>query len=79
MEQGYFFNSNIANSYFYLFTIFFIRSIKIGLFFLKKVTQKLFDKNSRTLAIQSSVKLCGIYWHFLFLVWLVLFGLLVNS
>ena len=79
MEQGYFFNSNIANSYFYLFTTLHVLHLFGGLFFLKKVTQKLFNKNSRTLAIQSSVKLCGIYWHFLFLVWLVLFGLLVNS
>jgi cytochrome c oxidase subunit III len=26
-----------------------------------------------------SVELCAIYWHFLLLVWLVLFGLLLHA
>jgi cytochrome c oxidase subunit 3 len=79
VEQGYFFNSNIANSYFYLFTTLHVLHLFGGLFFLKRITQKIFDRNSKLLAMQSGVKLCGIYWHFLFLVWLVLFGLMINS
>ena len=79
VEQGYFFNSNIANSYFYLFTTLHVLHLLGGGFFLKKVTQKIFKNNSNPLDMQSSVKLCGIYWHFLFLVWLVLFGLMINS
>ena len=79
VEQGYFFNSNIANSYFYLFTTLHVLHLFGGLFFLKIIIQKIFDRNSKLLAMQSGVKLCGIYWHFLFLVWLVLFGLMINS
>jgi len=79
VEQGYFFNSNIANSYFYLFTTLHVLHLFGGLFFLKRITQKIFDRNSKLLTMQSGVKLCGIYWHFLFLVWLVLFGLMINS
>ena len=79
VEQGYFFNSNIANSYFYLFTTLHVLHLFGGLFFLKRITQKIFDRNSKLLAMQSGVKLCGIYWHFLFFVWLVLFGLMINS
>ena len=29
--------------------------------------------------VQQSVELCAIYWHFLFIVWLVLFGLMLLS
>jgi cytochrome c oxidase subunit 3 len=79
VEQGYFFNSNIANSYFYLFTTLHVLHLFGGLFFLKRITQNIFDRNSKLLTMQSGVKLCGIYWHFLFLVWLVLFGLMINS
>jgi cytochrome c oxidase subunit 3 len=79
IAQGYFFNSNIANSYFYLFTTLHVLHLVGGLFFLKKATQKVYNENIRAPSIQSSVKLCGIYWHFLFLVWVVLFGLMINS
>ena len=79
VEQGYFFTSNIANSYFYLFTSLHVLHLFGGLFFLKKVTQRLYANSAGVLSIQSGIKLCGIYWHFLFLVWLVLFGLMINS
>jgi len=29
--------------------------------------------------IEQSVQLCAVYWHFLLLVWLVLFGLLLST
>lgn len=79
MNLGYFFNSNIANSYFYLFTTLHVMHLLGGLFFWKNITLKIFYKNYTMLNIQSSIKLCAMYWHFLFLVWLVLFGLMLNS
>ena len=30
-------------------------------------------------AVQMSVELCTVYWHYLFLVWLVLFALLLST
>ena len=69
----------IAQGYFYLFTTLHALHLVGGLFFLKKATQKVYNENIRAPSIQSSVKLCGIYWHFLFLVWVVLFGLMINS
>jgi cytochrome c oxidase subunit 3 len=30
-------------------------------------------------SIVRSIELCAIYWHFLLLVWLVLFGLLLST
>ena len=65
------------SSFFLVFRIF--KNPFFGLFFLKKATQKVYNENIRAPSIQSSVKLCGIYWHFLFLVWVVLFGLMINS
>jgi len=32
-----------------------------------------------TEAVKHSVELCTIYWHFLLLVWLVLFGLMLST
>ena len=56
IAQGYFFNSNIANSYFYLFTTLHVLHLVGGLFFLKKATQKVYNENIRAPSIQSSVK-----------------------
>ena len=75
---GYVLTSNPANSYFYLFTS--IHGIHIlgGLVALSNVTLQ-FIRKSSVAKLSAGISLCTTYWHFLFLVWLLLFALLTSS
>ena len=78
MALGYYVASNPANSYFYLFTTMHGLHLLGGLGALGVVTWRLWQGVSpeRTTA---SMELCATYWHFLLLVWLLLFALLASS
>ena len=71
---GYFLAGNPANSFFYMLTGMHGLHIVGGLFALGRLTARAwsvpFDRRMRL-----SIELCAIYWHFMLLVWLVLFGL----
>ena len=77
-DLGYVLTSNPANSYFYLFTA--VHGIHIlgGLIALANVTFQFIRKSSLT-KLSSGISLCTTYWHFLFVVWLLLFALLTSS
>ncbi|MFT5451958.1 MAG: cytochrome c oxidase subunit 3 [Enterobacterales bacterium] len=77
-DLGYVLTSNPANSYFYLFTAVHGVHILGGLAALSNVTFQFIRKNSLT-NLSSGISLCTTYWHFLFVVWLLLFGLLTSS
>ena len=78
MELGYYVQSNPANSYFYVFTAIHGLHLIGGLCVLLYALITYLRKNSEEkLAI--SVQLCARYWHYLFVVWLVLFALLTSS
>ncbi|MFT6267312.1 MAG: cytochrome c oxidase subunit 3 [Alphaproteobacteria bacterium] len=77
-DLGYVLTSNPANSYFYLFTAVHGVHILGGLFALFKVTFQFIRKNSLT-KLSLGIGLCTTYWHFLFVVWLLLFALLTSS
>jgi cytochrome c oxidase subunit 3 len=77
-DLGYVLTSNPANSYFYLFTAVHGLHILGGLAALSNVTFQFIRKNSLT-KLSSGISLCTTYWHFLFVVWLLLFGLLTSS
>jgi len=47
-----------------------------GLLALGRTTDKVL-RGAEVEKIRLSVELCAIYWHFLLMVWLVLFGLLL--
>lgn len=78
MSLGYYMAANPANSYFYLFTTMHGLHLVGGLVALGGVTWRLWQgvSSEKTTA---SMELCATYWHFLLLVWLVLFGLLASS
>jgi cytochrome c oxidase subunit 3 len=78
MALGYYVASNPANSYFYLFTTMHGLHLLGGLVALGIVTWRLWQGASpeRTTA---GMELCATYWHFLLLVWLLLFALLASS
>jgi cytochrome c oxidase subunit 3 len=74
-NAGYFLASNPANSFFYLLTGLHALHILGGLWVWTRSTFKVLS-GTEVKAIKLSVELCAVYWHFLLLVWLVLFALL---
>jgi len=75
---GYFMTSNPANSYFYLFTAIHGLHLIGGLFALANVAIPFFSNRSFE-ALAKSLDLCKTYWHFLFIIWILLFLLLTGT
>jgi cytochrome c oxidase subunit 3 len=81
--SGYFAASNPANAFFYLITAIHGLHVLGGLVALGRTTTRAFDGPGpsplRTIGkLRLSVELCATYWHFLLLVWLVLFSFLMH-
>jgi cytochrome c oxidase subunit 3 len=77
-DAGFFLTSNPANSFFYVLTATHALHIFGGLWVWSRSVFKLQNK-VEVHKIRMSVELCTIYWHFLLLVWLVLFALLLST
>ena len=75
---GYFLTSNPANAFFYLLTALHAVHLLGGLWVWGTTTAKL-ARGAKVGAIRLSVELCTVYWHYLLLVWLVLFYLLLST
>jgi len=76
IDLGYFAATNPANAFFYLITALHGLHLLGGLVAWARTSAKL----RRGVALEKlrlSVELCAIYWHFLLVIWLVLFGLLL--
>jgi cytochrome c oxidase subunit III len=78
IEAGYFAASNPANAFFYLLTAAHGLHLLGGMVALGRTTAKTWAGDREPEAARLSVELCAMYWHFLLLVWLVLFGLLLH-
>ena len=77
-DAGYFLATNPANTFFYLFTALHGLHLLGGLAALGRTVLRLqHGAGAKDLAL--GVELCALYWHFLLLVWLGLFGLLLHS
>jgi cytochrome c oxidase subunit 3 len=77
-QGGFYIYSNPANSYFYLLTGVHGLHLLGGLFVFARVIW-LFSQNLNHEKLVASLKLCALYWHYLFLIWLFLFALLTSS
>lgn len=77
-NAGYFLTANPANSFFYLITGLHGLHLLGGLVALGRTIAKAFGGLALP-QLRLSVELCTTYWHFLLLVWLILFGLLSGS
>ena len=75
---GYFLAANPANAFFYLLTALHGVHLLGGLWVWGKTTAKM-ARGVKVGAIRLSVELCTVYWHYLLLVWLVLFALLLSA
>jgi cytochrome c oxidase subunit III len=78
IEAGYFAASNPANAFFYLLTAVHGLHLLGGMVALGRTTVKTRAGGREPESTRLSVELCAMYWHFLLLVWLVLFGLLLH-
>ena len=76
---GQYASTNPANAFFYLFTALHGLHLLGGLFFWGRATTKIFSENFSVSKAKQSIELWAIYWHFLLIVWLILFGLMVAT
>ncbi len=76
---GQLISSNPANAFFYFLTGAHAVHIAGGMYVWARATTKVVLGKGDDPAIRRSIELCTIYWHFLLLVWLVLFGLLLST
>lgn len=74
-DLGYYLAANPANAFFYLLTALHGLHLAGGLWVWGKTVAKLL-RGVEVAKLRLSVELCAVYWHYLLLVWLVLFVLL---
>lgn len=72
---GSYLSSNPANAFFYLFTAVHGLHLIGGLWVWGKAALSFGDAQS----VRQRVELCTVYWHFLLVIWLILFTLLLNT
>jgi cytochrome c oxidase subunit 3 len=78
-NSGQFITNNPSNAFFYFLTGAHAVHILGGLYVWGRATTKVVLGSGEAAAIRRSIELCAIYWHFLLLVWLILFGLLLST
>ena len=75
IDLGYFVAANPANAFFYLITALHGLHLLGGLVAWARTSAKV-RRGVALDRLRLSVELCAIYWHFLLVIWLILFGLL---
>jgi len=76
VDLGYFAATNPANAFFYLLTALHGLHLLGGLVAWSRTSEKV-RRGVEPDKVRLSVELCAVYWHFLLLVWLILFALLL--
>ena len=79
VNLGQYASTNPANAFFYVLTALHGLHVLGGLYFWGKTTTQIFKENYNIPKIKHNIELCAIYWHFLLIVWFVLFGLMVAT
>ena len=75
---GYFLASNPANTFFYLITALHVMHVLGGMVAWLRVSFKVFLGSENT-ATEHTIGLLGIYWHYMLLVWALLFSILLTT
>ena len=83
-SAGYYLATNPADAFFYILTGLHGLHLAGGLWFWARAAgavQKGLDSRpvAEAARVRLSVTLCSVYWHYLLLVWLILFGLLIST
>lgn len=76
---GYYADSNPANAFFYMLTALHGIHMIGGMVAWARVVPSLFQADVDMSALRTRVELCTTYWHYLLLVWIGLFGLLLAT
>lgn len=74
----HFMTGNPAVAFFYLITALHGLHLLGGLFFWSRATVRVIDGDA-AVAVRPQVDLCAVYWHFLLLLWLLMFGLFLMT
>ena len=77
-DQGMFASTNPAVAFFYVFTAMHGLHLLGGLYVWARSVMKI-QNNQDIRLVRTSVELCTIYWHFMLLVWMLLFGLMIAT
>lgn len=78
VAEGFFASANPANAFFYLLTGAHALHLVGGLVALARTAERAWGDARRREGLATSVELCAIYWHFLLLLWLLLFAMLAG-
>lgn len=78
LESGHFVRGNPANAFFYLLTAVHGAHMLGGLWVWARSTTRVWSGAAAD-SVRLSIELCTVYWHFLLLVWVVLFGMLLST
>lgn len=76
--SGEYVSGNPANAFFFLLTGAHAVHILGGMYVWVRATVRLMSGHDVE-RVRTSIELCAVYWHFLLLVWLVMFGLLLST
>lgn len=79
IAAGAYVQSNPANAFFYLFTALHGLHLLGGLWVMKRAVWGVLSKQFDHSATRQTVDLCTIYWHFLLVVWLGLYWLMLST
>ncbi len=77
-DRGFYVASNPANTFFYLMTGLHVLHLLGGLWVWAKTSLLLLSKEPGS-DTTLSIELCTLYWHFLLLIWIVMFAILANT
>lgn len=77
VDHGYFLNTNAANSFFYVFTAMHGAHLILGLAFWTTTMGRAWN-GGISARVARTTDLCATFWHYLFVLWLVLFGLIAG-
>jgi cytochrome c oxidase subunit 3 len=77
--SGFFAPQNPAVAFFYLLTAVHGLHLLGGLYVWGRTLARMRRENVEAIDVQLSVELCSVYWHFLLLVWLGLFAVMLST
>ena len=77
-DAGYFVANSVATGFFYMLTAVHVLHVLGGLVAWSRTATRVW-KGVRVERLKLGVELCAIYWHFLLVVWLVLFAVLASD
>jgi cytochrome c oxidase subunit III len=78
-SSGFFTPANPAIAFFYLLTAVHGLHLLGGLYVWARTLLRMRRKGFELIDVRLSVELCTVYWHYLLLIWLVLFALLLST